>query len=140
MLSSTVTPVRDNPLRMSTTFAAFVLSNPVVGSSKNMIPGLVSSSVAMDTRRFSPPLSPRVNSSPMRLVATLTKPSSRIQPTTVRYISSRVVSRGRRNMALNMRCSHTVDVPGSTSVCWTYPLACRTDRELAMMPSSRTAP
>ena len=140
MLSSTVTPARDNPLRMSTTFAALVLSSPVVGSSRNMIPGLVSSSVAMETLRFSPPLSPRVNSSPMRLSATFTRPNSRIHPATTLYASLLAVSGGNRSAALNIRCSHTVDVPGSTSVCCTYPLACRTSRADTASPSSLTVP
>mmetsp|Transcript_4169 Transcript_4169/g.18732 ORF Transcript_4169/g.18732 Transcript_4169/m.18732 type:complete len:301 (-) Transcript_4169:1429-2331(-) len=140
MLSSTVTPARDNPLRMSTTFAALVLSSPVVGSSRNMIPGLVSSSVAMETLRFSPPLSPRVNSSPIRLSATFTRPNSRIHPATTLYASLLAVSGGNRSAALNIRCSHTVDVPGSTSVCCTYPLACRTSRADTASPSSLTVP
>ena len=63
---------------MSTTFAAFVLSSPVVGSSRNINPGDVRSSVAMDTRRFSPPLNPRVNASPMNECAMPSIPRSRI--------------------------------------------------------------
>ena len=135
-----MTPMDPSPLRMSTTFAALVLSSPVVGSSRNMIPGLVSSSVAMETLRFSPPLSPRVNSSPMRLSATFTSPNSRIHPATTLYISLLAVSGGNRSAALNIRCSHTVDVPGSTSVCCTYPLACRTSRADTTSPSSLTVP
>ena len=61
MLSTTVTPWSPSAARMSTTLAALVLSKPVVGSSRNMMAGDVRSAVAMDTRRFSPPLSPRVN-------------------------------------------------------------------------------
>ena len=140
MLSTTVTPMDPSPLRMSTTFAALVLSSPVVGSSRNMIPGLVSNSVAMETLRFSPPLSPRVNSSPMRLSATFTSPNSRIHPATTLYVSLLAVSGGNRSAALNIRCSQTVDVPGSTSVCCTYPLACRTSRAVTASPSSLTVP
>ena len=97
MLSTTVTPMDPKPLRMSTTFAAFVLSNPVVGSSKNMIPGLVSSSVAMDTRRFSPPLSPRVNSSPMNECAILEMPRSCIVCQITAFSLARSTLPGSRN-------------------------------------------
>lgn len=44
--------------------------SPVVGSSRNMRRGAVISSAAMDTRRRSPPDSPRTHSSPMKLCAT----------------------------------------------------------------------
>ncbi len=48
---------------------------PVVGSSRKRTPGEVRSSAAMETRRFSPPDSPRVNASPMKLCATRPSPS-----------------------------------------------------------------
>ena len=76
MLITTVTPTLPSAARMSTTLAALELSRPVVGSSRNMIPGLVRSSAAMETRRFSPPLSPRVNSSPMNECAMPSMPKS----------------------------------------------------------------
>eukprot|EP00983_Pelagomonas_calceolata_P046106 1140006-Pelagomonas_calceolata.AAC.5 len=41
--------------RISTTRAALVESRPVVGSSSSSSPGAHSSSIAMLTRRFSPP-------------------------------------------------------------------------------------
>mmetsp|Transcript_25123 Transcript_25123/g.62896 ORF Transcript_25123/g.62896 Transcript_25123/m.62896 type:complete len:320 (-) Transcript_25123:378-1337(-) len=140
MLNTTVTSMLPSPERMSTTLAALVLSSPVVGSSRNMIPGLVSSSVAMLTRRFSPPLSPRVNWSPMNECATFVNPSSRIHPTTHRYTVSFPVPSGSLSMALKSRCSHTVEVPGSTSSCCTYPLTLRTSCGPTRQPSRRTSP
>ena len=59
MLNNTVVPMAPRPDSMSTTLAAFVLSRPVVGSSRNMMPGLINNSVAILTRRFSPPDNPR---------------------------------------------------------------------------------
>mmetsp|Transcript_8362 Transcript_8362/g.30571 ORF Transcript_8362/g.30571 Transcript_8362/m.30571 type:complete len:341 (+) Transcript_8362:934-1956(+) len=76
--SRIVTPSAPRPARMSTTFAALVASRPVVGSSRNITPGLVRSSVATLTLRFSPPLSPRVNASPMCACASFVIPRSRI--------------------------------------------------------------
>ena len=46
---------------------------PVVGSSSSAIFGLLSSSAAMLSRLFSPPDSPRVKASPIRLCATCVK-------------------------------------------------------------------
>mmetsp|Transcript_2861 Transcript_2861/g.11015 ORF Transcript_2861/g.11015 Transcript_2861/m.11015 type:complete len:85 (-) Transcript_2861:1846-2100(-) len=74
MLSNTVVPIAPRPDRISTTLAAFVLSSPVVGSSRNIMPGLIKSSVAMLTRRFSPPDKPRWNWSPMNESASFSMP------------------------------------------------------------------
>lgn len=51
--------------------------NPVVGSSRNSRAGRVSSSVAIDSRRFSPPDTPRVRPPPIREFLTPKSPRSR---------------------------------------------------------------
>mmetsp|Transcript_4797 Transcript_4797/g.16526 ORF Transcript_4797/g.16526 Transcript_4797/m.16526 type:complete len:224 (+) Transcript_4797:903-1574(+) len=139
MLSSTVTPAPARAPIVSTTLAALVLSSPVVGSSRKRMPGLVRSSVPMLTRRFSPPLRPRTNSSPMRESATLPSPSREIICDTRLKRSSRWVSCGRRSLAWNHMCSRTVAVPGSTSSWDTYPARCRMARRSTTNPSTRTS-
>mmetsp|Transcript_25122 Transcript_25122/g.62873 ORF Transcript_25122/g.62873 Transcript_25122/m.62873 type:complete len:301 (-) Transcript_25122:2148-3050(-) len=140
MLNTTVTSMLPSPERMSTTLAALVLSSPVVGSSRNMIPGLVSSSVAMLTRRFSPPLSPRVNWSPMNECAIRSIPRSSIvcQITALSWASG--TSPGSRSAPWNNRCSHTVEVPGSTSSWGTYPLTPRISLDVISLPLTRSSP
>lgn len=50
--------------RMVTSRLALEASNPVVGSSRKSKMGWVRSSVATETRRFSPPDMPRISSLP----------------------------------------------------------------------------
>mmetsp|Transcript_2513 Transcript_2513/g.9702 ORF Transcript_2513/g.9702 Transcript_2513/m.9702 type:complete len:242 (-) Transcript_2513:1357-2082(-) len=121
MLSKTVTPRSPSPARISTTLFAFVLSNPVVGSSRNKTLGDVSKAHAIETRLFSPPARPLWNSSPISEFKTFCNPNADAQWCALRVSSSFFVLLGNRSIALNSRCSHTVDVPGSTSVCGTYP-------------------
>jgi len=61
-------------------------------------------------------------------------------PTTHRYSSSRGVRSGSRSIALKSRCSQTVDVPGSTSSCGTYPEIARISFAETRTPSTRTVP
>jgi len=152
MLSTTVTPPSPSAARMSTTLAALVLSSPVVGSSRNMMAGDVSSSVAMETRRFSPPLSPRVHSSPTKACATPSTPSDRMVLDTILRIRALKSSAPRvdvdrfppsrfiRSVAWNVRCSQTVDVPGNTSSCGTYPARPRIAAASATTPLTRIVP
>jgi len=106
---------RLRPEMMSTTLAAFVLSRPVVGSSRNMRPGHMSSSTPMLTRRFSPPDSPLTNSSPIVLSTTRWRPSWPITSHTRAFFSPSGASPGIRSTAWKVRCSLTVAVPGSGS-------------------------
>lgn len=65
------------------TFNALVLSNPVVGSSKNKRFGLWINSIPMFTLFFSPPEIPLVNSSPIFVSAQLSKPRREIKSSTL---------------------------------------------------------
>mmetsp|Transcript_5561 Transcript_5561/g.18689 ORF Transcript_5561/g.18689 Transcript_5561/m.18689 type:complete len:275 (+) Transcript_5561:1428-2252(+) len=125
---------------MSTTFAAFVLSKPVVGSSKNMMPGLIKSSVAMLTRRFSPPDKPRWNWSPMNESASFSIPRICIVAHTRLRMVFELVLAGKRSLAWNSKCSCTVAVPGNTSSCVTYPLKRRICEDTIGWPFTRISP
>ena len=125
---------------MSTTLAAFVLSRPVVGSSRNMRPGHMSSSTPMLTRRFSPPDSPLTNSSPIMVSTTFRSPSWETTSHTRAFFSSRDVCRDMRSTAWNKRCSQTVGVPGRTTSCATYPERRRTCPAEAGDPSMQMVP
>jgi len=125
---------------MSTTFAAFVESNPVVGSSRNIMPGDMRSSVAMETRRFSPPDRPRENWSPIKESASFSMPKSRMVWPTRRRRAFVDVPIGIRSVAWNNKCSQTVLVPGKTSSWVTHALAARKPTFEATCPSKYIAP
>jgi len=63
--------------RMDMTVLAVLASSPVVGSSRNRIPGEVISSIPMLTRLRSPPLTPRINAVP---TCTTDRTSARVHP------------------------------------------------------------
>ncbi|RDX87931.1 hypothetical protein CR513_30530, partial [Mucuna pruriens] len=65
---------------------AEVLSSPEVGSSKISTLGSCMASTPMETRRFSPPDMPRTLSSPILVLATWLRPSSRISDLTLEHI------------------------------------------------------
>mmetsp|Transcript_7039 Transcript_7039/g.17459 ORF Transcript_7039/g.17459 Transcript_7039/m.17459 type:complete len:253 (+) Transcript_7039:1371-2129(+) len=137
---TTVTPAAAAPAMMSTTRAALVESSPVVGSSSSSTPGRVSSSTPMDTRRFSPPLSPRTNASPMNACATRDRPSCSATTRTRSWMVSRGVPWGMRRDAWKVRYSHTVEVPGRMASCCTYPVARLSSSGPTSAPSSLTSP
>ena len=109
--------------------------------------GDVRSSVAIDTRRFSPPLSPRVHSSPTKACATPSMPSDRMVSDTTDRIRAEVSAPPRpspspriRSVAWNTRCSQTVEVPGNTSSWGTYPAKLRIAAASATAPLTRIEP
>ena len=140
MLSTTATPLSASAARMPTTLAALELSSPEVGSSRYSTAGCVSSSAAMLSRRFSPPDSPRWNWSPTRLPASCAIPSAARMLATRTCPSSRATLRGSRRAAWNAMYSITVEVPGNTSSCGTYPDSERSSRGSAARPFTSTTP
>mmetsp|Transcript_13070 Transcript_13070/g.36690 ORF Transcript_13070/g.36690 Transcript_13070/m.36690 type:complete len:100 (-) Transcript_13070:2469-2768(-) len=94
MLRITLIPFSARDARASTIVAAFVLSKPVVGSSRNRMLGLCSNSLATLTRFFSPPEIPRVYSSPMKLSTTFISPSCSTMSLTLTFVSVGVVVGG----------------------------------------------
>jgi len=120
--------------------AAFVLSSPVVGSSRNTSPGVCRSSMPMLTRLFSPPEIPLLNASPMKACATLPSPSCSTTSRARCCCSCAPVPRGILRAAWNSMYSHTVEVPGSTSSCVTYPESRRRAEGPALRPLSSTSP
>jgi len=93
-----------------------VLSWPVVGSSKKSTAGSESSSIATDTRRFSPPEIPRTNALPTMVCCWRTSLS---RCSTVATRLARVAADpGTRSLAWNSRHSFTDSKPGKMS-SWT---------------------
>mmetsp|Transcript_8087 Transcript_8087/g.27780 ORF Transcript_8087/g.27780 Transcript_8087/m.27780 type:complete len:107 (+) Transcript_8087:1239-1559(+) len=90
MLRITLIPPSPSCASAPTMVAAFVLSRPVVGSSRNKMRGLCRSSLATLTRFFSPPEMPRVYSSPMKLSTTFIKPSCSTMSLTRTFFSAGV--------------------------------------------------
>lgn len=72
---------------------------PEVGSSKKRILGEVTSSQAIETRRFSPPLSPRFPALPIRLFAIAIIPNSVIVSWTRRSFAAKDIVFGSLNSA-----------------------------------------
>src|SRR5882757_734356 len=100
---------------------------PLVGSSRNNIDGLVTSSQAMETRLFSPPEMDRrpvgnirlrlsheqitsIPESPILESLIFKIPSSFIVSSVLYFLASRLISRGRRNSAEYNTVSYTVNV------------------------------
>lgn len=94
---------------------------PEVGSSAKMMDGEVTSSHAIDTRRFSPPEMARLPDSPTLLSRMPRMPSSCIVSRTLSFLSSNDMSRGRRRSAELRIVSYTVRVPMSVSSWSTKP-------------------
>jgi len=67
MVDITVLPFYANYFNKLITFRAVSLSSPVVGSSRNIILGLVSSSTPIDVLFLSPPEIPLINSPPIKV-------------------------------------------------------------------------
>jgi hypothetical protein len=65
MVEMTVLPCLASLFRKRIRFREVVESRPVVGSSRKMIEGFISSYKPMDVRFFSPPETPRILVSPM---------------------------------------------------------------------------
>mmetsp|Transcript_17604 Transcript_17604/g.36015 ORF Transcript_17604/g.36015 Transcript_17604/m.36015 type:complete len:120 (+) Transcript_17604:2644-3003(+) len=117
MLRTMIMPCSPRDANTSTIVAALVLSRPVVGSSKNKIRGLCSSSLATLTRFFSPPEIPRVYSSPMKLRTTFISPSCCTMSLTRDFLAAGEHVGGSLRLAWKSRYSQTVDVPGKMSLC-----------------------
>jgi len=133
-------PCLPKDARTSTIVAAFVLSRPVVGSSRNKIRGQWRSSLATLTRFFSPPDIPLVYSSPMKLSTTFIRPSSRIMSLTRIFFSAGVQVGGSLRLAWKRRYSHTVEVPGKISLWGAYPAICVIICGVTGLPFTRMSP
>mmetsp|Transcript_61909 Transcript_61909/g.124148 ORF Transcript_61909/g.124148 Transcript_61909/m.124148 type:complete len:229 (+) Transcript_61909:217-903(+) len=125
MESNTVVPrlaMSPNVLQMD---IAVVLSRPVVGSSKKRIPGSTTSSSATDTLLFSPPDRPRLNSFPICVSRHFNRPKLPITSSTRCLRAWSSILEGHLSLAWKSKCSRTVNTPGKTSCCATYPLTFR---------------
>jgi len=84
----TLTPLRLSTFKSSTTCRAVELSNPVVGSSKNSMDGLVSNSTPIDVLFLSPPEIPRISEFPTLVFLHLVRPNSLIKRFTLSVFCS----------------------------------------------------
>mmetsp|Transcript_12885 Transcript_12885/g.37973 ORF Transcript_12885/g.37973 Transcript_12885/m.37973 type:complete len:596 (-) Transcript_12885:429-2216(-) len=140
-LAGRATPTKSQ--RAATTSRALVESRPESGSSISStprgLPWIAMSSTATETRRRSPPERPRMCASPMREEALRVRDRAvSVEATTAARCSCG--SHGSRTRAWKCRCSATVEVPGNTSSCVTYPTCSRRSAELARTPPSATVP
>jgi hypothetical protein len=85
------------------------LTSPEVGSSKNSIFGLAISSSPMFTRFFSPPETPRLFTSPTRLLATRDSPKLASVSSAKSPITLAGVPFGSLNLPLKIKFSLTVN-------------------------------
>lgn len=100
-----------------TTRYALVESSPEVGSSRNKMRGSWMMSTPMETRRLSPPETPRWPSSPMMVLATLTRPSLSSKLFTLATLVAFDWDCGSRKKAENMSVSLTVSIGYRRSSC-----------------------
>ena len=100
----TLTPLRLSSFSNSTTCRAVELSNPVVGSSKKSIEGLVSSSTPIDVLFLSPPETPLIKELPTFVFLHLVNPSSLINRLTL-YIFYSSLSFLNLKSAINLNAS-----------------------------------
>ena len=116
----TVFPSLARFFKSKITCKAVVESNPVVGSSKKMIPGLVISSTPIDVLFLYPPLIPLMKVLPTFTSAQLTNPTSLIRSYTILcfYYSVSFTLR----LQANWKHYLGVKVPKSASSCITYPI------------------
>ena len=102
--------------------------------------GLVTSSHAIETRRFSPPEMPLAPLSPTRLSRIPRIPSSCIVSSVRMRLSSNAMSRGRRSRAEYRTVSNTGRVPMSVSSWSTKPTTRRYSDAETCRPLTRISP
>mmetsp|Transcript_68686 Transcript_68686/g.191556 ORF Transcript_68686/g.191556 Transcript_68686/m.191556 type:complete len:357 (+) Transcript_68686:1758-2828(+) len=123
-----------------TTLIEAVLSRPEVGSSRNSTGGCVSSSTAIETRRFSPPEIPRCMSLPMVTSEIDERPSCITTSLARSFLSANETLVSMRSCAWSSSCSDTVSEAGRMSSCTTYPDTARRCLALSGRPLRRTVP
>jgi len=79
IVETTLTPLRLSTFSKAITYKAVELSNPVVGSSRNSIEGLVSNSTPIDVLFLSPPEIPLIKEFPTLVFLHLVSPNSFIK-------------------------------------------------------------
>lgn len=121
IVETTVRPDFASLLRKRITLRAVVESNPVVGSSRKMIDGLMSNSTPMEVLFFSPPEIPLISALPTYVSAHFDSPSTCIVSSTLSFLSSGV-SFTSLILAINLKHSLGVNVANSKSSCITYPI------------------
>mmetsp|Transcript_7214 Transcript_7214/g.21995 ORF Transcript_7214/g.21995 Transcript_7214/m.21995 type:complete len:228 (-) Transcript_7214:231-914(-) len=141
MVVTMVRPRSAKCLSVCITFRALNESSPLVGSSRKMRDGLVTSSVPMLTRFLSPPLTPRFRSLPMYESFTWLKPNSVI---TASAFSRRCFSLnfffGSLRFAENLICSVTVTSANMLSSCSTYAESLLKTEKSRLRPLTMTLP
>ncbi|XP_020105768.1 uncharacterized protein LOC109722227 [Ananas comosus] len=120
--------------------SALAESSPEVGSSRKSSTGSWTISAPMDTRRRSPPDTPRWDSSPMMVDAAGRSPSWSIRARTRARFFSRGSDRGSRNSAAKVSVSSTVSMGKRRSSCITYAEMDRRSRPLTRSPFRVTDP
>jgi hypothetical protein len=120
MVDMTVLPYCASFLRSKMTCKAVVESSPVVGSSRKMIPGLVTNSTPIDVLFRYPPEIPLMKVFPIFVSAHELKPKSLISSLTLSLISSSL--NPSVSLAANRKHSLGVKVPSKASYCITYPI------------------
>eukprot|EP00276_Gloeochaete_wittrockiana_P012055 CAMPEP_0184371782 /NCGR_PEP_ID=MMETSP1089-20130417/163591_1 /TAXON_ID=38269 ORGANISM="Gloeochaete wittrockiana, Strain SAG46.84" /NCGR_SAMPLE_ID=MMETSP1089 /ASSEMBLY_ACC=CAM_ASM_000445 /LENGTH=142 /DNA_ID=CAMNT_0026714577 /DNA_START=109 /DNA_END=537 /DNA_ORIENTATION=+ len=110
-------------MRLSTciTDHASADDSPLVGSSRNSIFGRLMSSRPMETRRLSPPETPRTNGPPTLVSRVCSNPNSAITSITRSIFFAYVVVRGRLNIDAYRNVSYTVRYSNMVSSWVTYP-------------------
>ncbi|KAH0458849.1 hypothetical protein IEQ34_011663 [Dendrobium chrysotoxum] len=101
------------------TLNALVESSPEVGSSRKRSMGSWMMSVPIDTRRRSPPETPRWPSSPIMVDAAARRPSWSMRACTRARFFEAESQRGSRNSAAKVRVSSTVSIGKRRSSCST---------------------
>lgn len=99
------------------TCKAVVESNPVVGSSKKMIPGFVTNSTPIDVLFLYPPEIPLMKVFPIFVLAHDVRPRSRINSSTLSF--NCLSLRFKVSLAANKKHSLGVNVPNNASSCMT---------------------
>ena len=115
-------------------------SRPDVGSSKNMIRGLLRRPMPIETRFFSPPEMPRTKNPPILVSCALASPSWSMTSCTRAAFCARENSGPIFRRAVYMSISKIEKVPQSVSNCSTYPVSRERSAGDGTWPSKSTRP
>ena len=115
-------------------------SSPDVGSSRNISAGDDTSSTPIDTRRRSPPDTPRMITFPTLESATRSSPRSVITRSTRSPFSALDTEPSIEKSAEYLRFSRTVSAPSSASSCITYAVCRLFSDEFTSSPFTATSP
>mmetsp|Transcript_18912 Transcript_18912/g.37630 ORF Transcript_18912/g.37630 Transcript_18912/m.37630 type:complete len:159 (-) Transcript_18912:1855-2331(-) len=140
MTLATVTPLSTRLRSEFMTRLDEAESSPEVGSSRNSTLGFDMSSSPMFTRFFSPPETPRLTTSPTRLLRTRLSPRFPMISSASSLMSSSEVLAGSRNRPAYKKFSFTVSSPYTISSWGTNPTQCMISWICPSTPLMKIAP